>query len=200
MLLDSPGWHTGDALVWTRSGSWHNVGTFKGDRGPAGHDGMNGSPGIQGVAGPAGTGVTIKGTATIADITKKVGKAGDMWLVLDPGSKHGHGMVSDGVAAGANHWTDVGAIRGEKGDAGAHGTGYIIRGTKDESDIKAQAGTKTGDIYIMDKVVTSGYKPGDGLMKKADGSWANIGMLRGTRGLKGTDGLEWCSWNKWCSW
>ena len=117
---------TGDRGAQGLVGSTGNTG-FAGPRGPKGLDGKDGSMGATGSQGPRGdagkdgTGVVIKGSDTEANILKKSGKAGDMWLITDKGPKEGHGLVSNGMGSGITNWTNVGSIAGPKGDRGEKG-------------------------------------------------------------------------------
>ncbi len=78
--------------------------------------GADGIIGSNGADGKDGTGVTIKGSDSLANIQNKVGTAGDMWL----DTATGHGWVSDGTS-GVNSWTDVGSIQGPVGSIGPIG-------------------------------------------------------------------------------
>ena len=93
----------------------------KGDQGSQGPKGTDGVKGSDGAKGQAGTGVTIKGSANLPTIQATPGNAGDMWICTDTGVNLGHGYVSDGLGAGAAHWTDVGTIAGPKGPKGDKG-------------------------------------------------------------------------------
>ena len=115
----------------------------KGDKGDAstvaGPTGIQGVQGVQGDKGDTGTGVTIKGSDTLANIQAKDGSAGDLWI----DSATGHGHVSDGGGSGASHWTDVGPIKGDKGDTG-------IQGPKGDDGAIGPQGD-TGSIDATDK-------------------------------------------------
>ena len=111
----------GDLFFFDNQQTWQNVTHFRGPAGAVGPDGPQGIQGPQGPQGPAGTGVSIKGSASVADILNKSGQKGEMWLVSDVGPQHGHGYVSDGGGTGVLHWTHVGDIQGPQGTQGLAG-------------------------------------------------------------------------------
>ena len=92
---------------------------IQGTQGVPGKDGLRG---LQGLEGVDGTGVAIQGSELVVNILATSGAAGDMWISIDAGSGAiGDGYVSDGLGSGASHWTNVGPIKGPKGDIGQRG-------------------------------------------------------------------------------
>ena len=97
----------------------------KGDTGPQGLIGVTGPIGPIGPQGPVGVGVTMQGQDTYANIIAKSGAKGDLWVVAAdsaPDALKGEAMVSDGLGAGAAHWSNVGDITGPAGPDGPQGT------------------------------------------------------------------------------
>ena len=97
-----------------------------GEAGPKGDPGDQGPAGEKGDKGDSGSGVTIKGTAT-AFPPDAAPEVGDMWLAGDPvpvgtpDSATGPAQPGDGVVWDGTTWSNVGPIRGPKGETGPAG-------------------------------------------------------------------------------
>lgn len=163
----------------------------KGNDGTAGNEGAQGIQGIPGTAGSAGTGVTIKGSATYADIILKNGTAGDMWILTDTtgDGDAGDGMVSDGGGTGVSHWQNVGPIKGEKGDTGAQG-GQGTQGTKGDTGDQGLQGIK-GDDGDVGSQGSQGIQGSQGVKGDPGTTGADGGTgLKGDTGEQGTPGAK----------
>ena len=101
----------GDLYVWDNpvpphnpaNAGWNDIGHIQGPQG------VKGNPGP---TGPMGPGVKILGAASAADIAKKSGTLGDLWI----DSTSGNAWVYTGSI-----WKDVGPFKGPKGDPGPVG-------------------------------------------------------------------------------
>lgn len=102
-----------------------------GERGERGPKGDPGEQGLKGDPGADGTSVTIRGTVPTVGDLPALGEtdAGDGYITASDGHLH----VWSGTA-----WTDVGLVRGPKGDKGDKGD----RGTDGDKGDKGDTGAK----------------------------------------------------------
>lgn len=117
---------------------WTTIGNIRGPQGPTGPQGPQGTPGTAGAAGPAGpTGNTgpqgpqgiqgPQGTAGAdgSSVTIAGTVANQAALPAPTTSNKGKGYIADDTGhlwvSGGTSWTDVGLIRGPKGDTGSQG-------------------------------------------------------------------------------
>lgn len=91
-----------------------------GAQGPAGPAGQTGAQGPQGIQGPQGTAGADGSSVTIAGTV-----ANSAALPNATTSNKGKGYIADDTGhlwvSGGSSWTDVGLIRGPKGDTGSQG-------------------------------------------------------------------------------
>ena len=149
---------------------------------------------LRGAAGETGSGIVIKGSDTYANITGlSAPAAGDMWILsADAGGdgNEGDGLVSNGTPGAAN-WTNVGPIKGPKGDAGP--TAVSV----DTGNIATISGND-GFIYVPDTSTTyplftttvDGLVPKSGTntakFLRGDATWADAPNSYLTSATRGT--------------
>lgn len=159
------------ASIWTGS-EWVSLVGPKGDQGEAGKD---------------GSGVTIQGTATSWPPSATPAQ-GDMYLLGDPvpagapvGAQPGDGVVWTGTA-----WTNVGAIRGPKGDKGDNGadgaTGVDGAAGADGAAATVAIGTVTA--------LPAGSTPTVTNSGTTNAAVFNFSIPAGADGANGTDGAK----------
>ena len=153
-----------------------------------------------------GTGISVKGTATYAQITALLGQDGDMWIQSDTA---GGGVPGDGLVWTGVEWTNVGQIRGPQGATGATGatgpqgptgptgaTGATgATGPAGATGPQGPAGADgtDGPAGADGSGWTGGtYNPTTGVVTFAstDGLGFATGDLRGADGADGADGVD----------
>ena len=139
---------------------WTDVGSI---RGPKGIQGTRGIQGIQGIS------MNLMGHATEADIHKKTGHLGEMWIAIG-GTSDGHAFAWTGSKT---KWVNKGQFKGDIGPQG-------LQGVKGIQGVAGPVGAKgnTGPTGAQGQQGPIGH----------DGSIGASGNT-GPRGLQGT-GLE----------
>jgi len=119
--------------------------------------------------------------ASAYDIWISEGNTGTIQDFLDSlvGSAGSQGSTGPAGANGAN---------GAQGAPGADGTSITIQGTQPTvGDLPASG--SLGDLWIIDQT-GGGATAGDGYVWTAEGTWLNIGPLRGPQGIQGVAGTN----------
>ena len=105
------------------------------------------------------------------------------------GTNGTNGADGQDGAPGANGADGANGQDGAQGPAGADGTSINILGTKPTvSDLPA-TGNTVGDLWVIDQAGVNN-DAGDGYVWTAEGTWLNIGLLRGPQGIQGTAGTN----------
>lgn len=153
----------GDGLI-SDGFNWKTVGPIRGPEGA----------GVPGIQGPVGVGVTLKGSATTANIIiRDPASVGDLWIATTTGVDDnndpvniGDGLLTDGV-----DWLNIGPIRGPKGDTAYNGTYLIRAGITWISDytylVTADAYVIQGELYSASPVIVTLSSP-DSLLDRTD--------------------------------
>ena len=153
-----------------------------GPQGPAGSKGSTGLQGPAGLQGPKGDdGISwhLSGRDTEANIMKKTGVPGDMWIVTEPANaKDGHAFGWDPTLQPSAGWRDMGQFKGDKGNVGAVGA-VGAKGGKGDAGIQGVAGPK-GPQGVIGPI---GPKGDTGAKGVAGGQG-----IQGTKGDKGDAG------------
>jgi len=171
-----------DTLVWSNIGA--------GEAGIDGTDGADGIQGIQGIPGidgadgadgATGSGVTIRGSDTIANILLISGIAGDLWISTSVGvDNNGTAVaVGDGIVSDGTLWLTVGPIRGPIGATGATG----LQGAQGIQGLQGIQGIPGADGI-------DGTNGIDGSDAPADGVITNIELVGTNLVVDGTVGAE----------
>lgn len=156
----------GHMYLWDGT-TWIDTGSLMGPKGDKGDQGDKGDKGDQ------GNPFTLKGSvANVAALPTTGNQPGDAYVTVDDHSL----SVWDGT-----RWVTTASLRGEKGDKGDAGTGFVLHGSVAASSLLPQTAA-VGDAYLAQD--TQHVHVWDGI------GWHDVGPLQGPKGDPGVQGIQ----------